>query len=155
MASNQAIDLPALLAAARAAKEQSGSGRWVVSDEREDGTAQVYSPNRGPLRVIVPVAETSRVCGEYIASLSPDAVIALVTEMQDERKANATELAYVDMSGREADAACIEEWQRRALVAEGALEQIAVIECDVDHDAADVACPSRIARAALARRGAP
>ncbi len=60
--------IPALRALLAAAAEQSGSSRWNCGVEREDGTAQVYSPSRGPLRVVVPVAETSKVCGDAIVA---------------------------------------------------------------------------------------
>jgi hypothetical protein len=76
------LDLDALKLLAEKAKEQSGSGRWNRSTPREDGTAQVYSPCRGPMRAIVPVAETSDECGAYIAAVSPDVVLALIARIE-------------------------------------------------------------------------
>lgn len=43
--------------------------RWVDGEEREDGTAMVYRPNNGPLRVVVPVAETTASDARLIAAL--------------------------------------------------------------------------------------
>ena len=44
------------------------STQWALS-EHGFGTAQIYAPNRGPLRVIVPIAETTIVEGEFIVEL--------------------------------------------------------------------------------------
>jgi len=67
--------------AARAA-EQSGSAWWACATEREDGTAQVYSPCMGPARRIVPVAETSGHCGRFIAAMCPAYATALLERAQ-------------------------------------------------------------------------
>lgn len=44
-------------------------GRWICGEAREDGSCQVYAPNRGPMRVIVPIAETETNNGPLIAAL--------------------------------------------------------------------------------------
>lgn len=44
------------------------SQRWVCGAPRRDGTCQVYAPNRGPLRVIVPIAETEPANGALIVA---------------------------------------------------------------------------------------
>ena len=44
------------------------SARWVSSSV-DGGTAQIYSPSRGPMRVIVPIAETTLEEGEFIVEL--------------------------------------------------------------------------------------
>lgn len=46
--------------------------RWIAEAPRKDGTARVYSPSRGPLRVIVPVAETSAQDAPFIAAARTD-----------------------------------------------------------------------------------
>ena len=56
-------------AALRALLDEGTPGRWIAGAAREDGTAQVYCPNRGPLRVIVPVAETEPHNAALIAAL--------------------------------------------------------------------------------------
>lgn len=55
-----------------------GTGRWTCERERKDGTAQVYAPSMGPLRQIMPIAETRGVYGKHIATFSPDVAAALV-----------------------------------------------------------------------------
>lgn len=44
------------------------SGSWTCGKTRDDGTAQVYSPSLGPLRKIVPIAETLPEFGNLIAT---------------------------------------------------------------------------------------
>ena len=56
-------------AALRALLDKGTPGRWIAGAAREDGTAQVYCPNRGPMRVIVPVAETEPNNAALIAAL--------------------------------------------------------------------------------------
>mgnify|MGYP000225669350 FL=1 len=63
---------------ARAAAEPTFGGPWVRSRERHDGTAHVYSPAKGPLRQVTPVAETNPIFGAHIATFSPDVAAALV-----------------------------------------------------------------------------
>lgn len=78
-----AEQIATLRALAAAATEQSGSATWICGAEREDGTAQVYSPNRGPARVVVPVAETSKVCGDFIAAWSPASALAALDRIEE------------------------------------------------------------------------
>lgn len=56
-------------------------GRWIAGAAREDGTAPVYCPNRGPARVIVPVAETKPSDANLIAALR-NAAPALLDEVE-------------------------------------------------------------------------
>jgi len=71
-----------------AAAKAGGTGRWTCQRERQDGTALVYAPSMGPLRQIVPIAETLGVYGKHIAAFSPDVAAALVAvAVQAERGA--------------------------------------------------------------------
>jgi len=56
-------------AALRALLAAATPGRWIAGGPRDDGTAQVYCPHSGPLRVIVPVAETEPHNAALIAAL--------------------------------------------------------------------------------------
>lgn len=57
--------------------------RWISGKPREDGTAQVYSPNLGRmLRQIVPVAETEADAAELIAAMY-NALPALVDAYEE------------------------------------------------------------------------
>ncbi len=73
-------DPKALRALCRDAAEQAPA-RWVAGAERDDGTAQVYSPNDGPMRRVVPLAETSGPLARYIAAVSPDVVMAILDRL--------------------------------------------------------------------------
>lgn len=53
-----------------------GTARWSRGKERADGTAQVYAPSYGPMRRVVPVAETTAVFGAHIAHAHPGRVRA-------------------------------------------------------------------------------
>jgi len=80
------VDTVALRALSAAAREQAQNGTWICDRaSRTDGTALVYAPSYGPCRAVVPIAETSHVCGQLIAALGPDAVDALVEELEARR----------------------------------------------------------------------
>lgn len=63
--------------AGEATEQVGGTARWNAGKERSDGTAQVYAPSYGPLRRVVPIAETSAVCAALIAYHHPARVVAL------------------------------------------------------------------------------
>ncbi len=48
---------------------ESSSRVWCLTKDRDDGTAQVYSPSLGMCRQIVPVAETTHAMGELIVAM--------------------------------------------------------------------------------------
>ena len=66
----------ALRLAEAATEACGGTARWSRGKERADGTAQVYAPSYGPLRRVVPVAETTAVFGAHIAHAHPGRVRA-------------------------------------------------------------------------------
>jgi len=78
-------------AALRALLDKSTPGRWIAGAARKDGTAQVYCPHMGPMRVIVPVAETEPHNAALIAALR-NAAPALL-DAADERDRLRAEVA--------------------------------------------------------------
>ena len=62
--------------------------RWIAGEVRPDGTTQVYSPNLGPCRVIVPIAETTGQDAVLIAALR-NAAPALLREVRRLREEEA------------------------------------------------------------------
>lgn len=68
------------------------SPRAICGKPRKDGTAQVYSPGLGPLRKVVPIAETTAEFGPYIAAAwtalpaALDRIAALEAELMEERR---------------------------------------------------------------------
>ena len=80
-------------AALRALIDKGAPGRWIAGAAREDGTAQVYCPNRGPMRVIVPVAETEPHNAALIAALR-NAAPALL-DAADERDRLRADVAWL------------------------------------------------------------
>lgn len=61
------------LAKLEKAATKRSSRRWVsTTAARTDGTAQVYSPSRGPLRAIVPIAESLTEEAFFIAAMRND-----------------------------------------------------------------------------------
>jgi hypothetical protein len=77
-----AVALTRIDARAIEAKSVANNGLWVCGRETDDGSAEVYAPSLGPMRVIVPIANTSHACGRLIAALSPDAALALVAHLR-------------------------------------------------------------------------
>ncbi len=53
------------------------SGKRALT-KRDDGSALLYAPSRGLMRIVVPLAETEHEEGEYLAALEPEAVLALL-----------------------------------------------------------------------------
>jgi len=45
------------------------NANWVSPKAKKDGTCQVYATHNGPLRCCVPVANTTKHDGDFIASL--------------------------------------------------------------------------------------
>lgn len=80
-------EIKALAEASKAAT----SGRWIAH-KRKDGSVQIYSPAMGPCRAIVPVAETEEQHADYLAAVSPDAVLALIAEVERLREEAAKRL---------------------------------------------------------------
>ena len=81
-------------AALRALLDKGTPGRWIAGAAREDGTAQVYCPNRGPMRVIVPVAETEPHNAALISALR-NAAPTLLDEVDRLREALAGERRHL------------------------------------------------------------
>lgn len=91
-------DTKAIRALARDAAEHAPA-KWIAGAERDDGTAQVYSPNDGPMRRVTPLAETSGPLARYIAAVSPKVVLTLLDRLdQAERERDAA---------REANRGCL------------------------------------------------
>lgn len=98
------------------------SKRWALDKSREDETAQVYAPNRGPLRVIVPIAETTKEDGELIAALR-NAAPSLIAEARFAMKARVSHEQGVKDWRAERDAEL-----RRAM----AIVSRCLTDCDVE-----------------------
>lgn len=58
---------PAEIADARSACAAAFAAPWVAAKASEDGSRQVYAPSRGPLRVVVPIAESEGENAAFIA----------------------------------------------------------------------------------------
>lgn len=69
------------IAALRALETAATPARWIAGKTREDGTAEVYSPNTGPCRVITQVAETTSKDAALIAEMR-NALPALLDELE-------------------------------------------------------------------------
>lgn len=94
---------------------------------------------------------------DFAEAASPDRIIALVERLQEAETARDRAVMFhtEEESRRYAAESKADEWQRRALAAEGALEEIAADAPEDEPLSVAAVARKMIAVSALARRGAP
>lgn len=64
----------------------SGTARWQAGAPHDDGAVLVYSPSRGLMRMLVPIAQTTEEYAPFIAAANPDTLRALVLALREARE---------------------------------------------------------------------